>query len=188
MLDFEKVLDILDGLILLKFYPGEPAGRLAVAKLVAQMATTHEQVEWLVTRTVQLCNDWPGPLALRQIFCRRYKPADGIEVYSTDVFPDGVPYERPIEAPARPALPPGHVATVDAGLDKQIQAVAAAKSMDVAPYEPPPDDAHLEELRRARLRRQHREIFEAMGLKPITQEDIDRAVEEARAKKRSESS
>ena len=184
MLDFEKVLDLLDGLILLKFYPSEPAGRLAIAKLVGQMATTHEQVEWLVTRTVQLCNEWPGPLALRQIFCRKYKPADGIEVTCTELFPDGVPYERPIQPPAMKPLPPGHVATVDAGLDKAVQKVAAEKDLNsLAPYTPPPDDAHLEELRRARLRRHHREIMEEMGLKGVTQEDIDRAVEEARKKR-----
>jgi alkanesulfonate monooxygenase SsuD/methylene tetrahydromethanopterin reductase-like flavin-dependent oxidoreductase (luciferase family) len=85
---------------------------------------------------------------------------------------------------AKVALPPGHVATVDAGLDKAIQIAAAQKDINSLTLYTPPDDAqHLEELRRARLRRQHREIFEAMGLKPITQEDIDRALEEARAKK-----
>ena len=175
MLDFEKVLDILDGLVPLKFYPSEPAGRLAVAKLVGQMATTHEQVEWLVARTIALFDEWPGPKTLRQIFCSRFKPADGIEVSTSTSFPDGVPSERPIQAPVRPALPPG--------MEKEVAALAAAKSLELVPYEEPPDYGHLEELRRARLRREHREVMEAMGITPVTQEDIDRAVAEARAKK-----
>lgn len=183
-MDPKKVLDLLGGLTLLKFFPSEPAARLELVNLVLRMATTYEQIQWLVTRTTSLCNEWPGPLALRQIFCRKYKPADGIEVTCTELFPDGVPYERPIQPPAMKALPPGHVATIDASLDKAIQEAAAAKDIsNLAVYTPPPDDAHLEELRRARLRRQHREIMEAQGLKGVTQEDIDRAVEEARKKR-----
>ncbi len=185
MLDFDTVNGLLSELTLLKFFPSETPARIALAKLVAGMASTHEQVEWLVARTLSLCNEWPGPKVLRQIFCSKFKPADGVSVGPTEMFPDGLPPERPIQPPMRPALPPGHVATLDANLDKQLQVVAAEKDLNnLAPYTSPADDAHLEELRRAKLRRQHREIFEAQGLKPITQEDIDRAVEEARAKKR----
>jgi hypothetical protein len=181
MLDIEKVFEILGGLTLLKFFPTEPAARVELAKLVGQMATTHEQVEWLVARTIALCNEWPGPRTLRQIFCSKFKPRDGIEAGPTEIFPEGVPSERPIQSSVRPALPPG--------MEKEVAALAAAKSLELVPYEEPPDYAHLEELRRARLRRQHREIMQEMGLKPITQEDIDRAVVEARAKKnRSETS
>ena len=180
MLDLEEVFNLLSELTLLKFFPPEPAARVALAKLVAQMATTHAQVEWLVARTVLLCNEWPGPRTLRQIFCSKFKPRDGIEAGPTEMFPEGVPSEHPVQEITMPALPPG--------MEKHVKKLAAAMSLDLVPYEEPPDYAHLEELRRARLRRQHREIFEAMGLKPITQEDIDRAVEEARAKKRSETS
>ena len=184
-MDPKKVLDLLGGLTLLKFFPSESAARLELVNLVLRMAATYEQIEWLVTRTIAVCNEWPGPLVLRQIFCSKFKPRDGIEAGSTSTFPDGLPPERPIQAPAMRALPAGHTATLDAGLEKGLQVVAAAKTLEVAAYAP--NYAHLEELRRARLRRQHREVMDAMGLKPITQADIDRAVEEARAKKRSES-
>jgi hypothetical protein len=184
MLDFDTVNGLLSELTLLKFFPSETPARIALAKLVAGMASTHEQVEWLVTRTLSLCNEWPGPKVLRQIFCSKFKPADGISVGPTEMFPDGLPPERPIQPPARPALPPGHVATFDAVLDKAVWEAAAEKDINkLTLYTPPPDDAHLEEWRRARMRRQHREIMEAQGLKGMT-EDIDRAVEEARAKKR----
>jgi hypothetical protein len=176
MLDFDTVNNLLSELTLLKFFPSETAARLALAKLVAGMAANHEQVEWLVARTMALCDEWPGPRVLRQIVCSKFKPCDGIEAGSTALFPEGPPSERPpIQAPVKGMLPPG--------MEKEVTALAAAKSLDLVPYTSPADEAHLEELRRARLRRQHREIFEAMGLKPITQEDIDRAREEARAKK-----
>jgi hypothetical protein len=175
MLDFDDVNILLSDLTLLRFFPSDPAGRLALAKLVASMAQSLDQVEWLVARTVLLCNEWPGPRTLRQIFCSKFKPRDGIEAGPTEMFPEGVPSEHPIQAPVRQALP--------SGMEKEIASLAVAKSLDLVPYEEPPDYAHLEELRRARLRRQHREIFEALGLKPVTQEDIDRAVEEARKKR-----
>jgi hypothetical protein len=176
----KKVLDLLGGLTLLKFFPSEPSARLELVNLVLRMAATYEQIEWLVARTTSVCNEWPGPLVLRQIFCSRFKPRDGIEAGATPMFPDGLPPERrPVQASVL-ALPPGHAATLDAGLDKAVQIAAAQKSIETVPYTSPADYQHLEELRRARLRRQHREIFEELGLKPVTQEDIDRAVEEAK--------
>lgn len=186
MPDLKEVLDLLSDLTLLKYFPAEPAARLALAKLVLEMADTTEQVEWLVKRTTSICNEWPGPLVLRQIFCSKFKPRDGVEAGSTTMFPEGLPPERLVQVPAMKALPPGHVATLDGKLDKQLQIVAAEKDLNAVAYTSPADSRHLEELRRARLRREHREIFEAMGLKGVTQEDIDRAVEEARAKKGSE--
>jgi hypothetical protein len=159
-----------------------------LAKLVGQMATTHEQIEWLVNRTVAVCNEWPGPRVLRQIFCSKFKPRDGIEAGSTEAFPEGLPRER-IAEPPRAALPAGRVATLNAGLDKQIKDAAAAKDMSVSVHTPAytPDLSHMDELRRAKLRREHREIMEAMGVKPVTQADIDRALLESRAKRMLES-
>jgi hypothetical protein len=181
-MDPKKVLDLLGGFTLLKFFPSEPAARLELVNLVLRMAVTYEQIQWLVTRTMSLCNEWPGPLVLRQIFCSRFKPRDGIEAGATQMFPEGLP---PESRPARTiALPPGEVRqTLDAGLEKGLQLAAEAKGFNGPPVDSI-DYAHLEELRRARLRKQHRDVMEAMGLRPITQEDIDRAVQEVRAKGR----
>jgi carbohydrate-binding DOMON domain-containing protein len=165
MLNFEKTLDMLGGLTLLKFFPSDPGARLELAKLVGRMASNEAQVEWLVQRTTALCNEWPGPLALRQIFCSKFKPADGIEAGGTSMFPDGPPSEQKIEAPSLPALPAGHVATVDAGYDRAIRLLAAAKDMD--------------RLKRVAIQ----EAPTNPDFKPITQADVDRAVDELHEKR-----
>ena len=162
MLNFEKTLDMLGGLTLMKFFPSDPGARLELAKLVARMVSTEDQVEWLVQRTLALCNEWPGPVGLRQILCSRFKPADGIGAGSTSMFPDGLPSEKQIEAPPLLALPPGHVATVDPGYDRSIRLLAAAKDLNRA------------------LRPAPAEVPTNPDYKPITQADIDRAVLENR--------
>jgi hypothetical protein len=165
MLDFNRTLEQLSGLTLLRFFPSDPDARLELAKLVSRMASTEEQVEWLVARTVALCNEWPGPVGLRQVLCSKFKPADGIEAGGTSMFPEGPPSEKRIDPPALPALPPGHVATVDAGYDRSIRLLAAAKSMD--------------RLKRVPIQ----ETPTNPDFKPITQADIDRAVSENRDKR-----
>src|ERR1035437_9823961 len=129
------------------------------------MASTEDQVEWLVARTVALCNEWPGPVGLRQVFCSKFKPADGIEAGGTSMFPEGPPSEKRIDPSPLPALPPGHVATVDPGYDRAIRLLAAAKSMDRVkrvPIQEPPT---------------------CTDFKPITQADVDRAVDELHEKR-----
>ena len=129
MLDFEKTLDQLGGLTLLKFFPADPGARLELAKLVSRMAANEDQVDWLVNRVLALCNEWPGPLVLRQVFCSKFRPADGISVGGTEAFPDGVPSERRIEAAPLPALPVGHVASADKELDDQVKKLAQLKRL-----------------------------------------------------------
>ena len=100
-------------------------------------AQSLDQVEWLVARTVLLCNEWlrpPDPA--RQIFCSKFKPRDGIEAPGpTEMFPRR-PLEHPIRAPA--------VGSPFRHGEKEIASLAVAKSLDLVPYEEPPDYAHLE--------------------------------------------
>jgi hypothetical protein len=95
MMDFERVVDLLSGLTILRFFPADPGGRLEISKMVAEMCSSEEEVAWLVTRTRNVCNEWLGPLVLRQIFCSRYKPRDGQVVHSSEAFPDGIPPMTP---------------------------------------------------------------------------------------------
>ncbi len=159
-MDSDSVLDILGELTLLKYFPAEPAARLALAKLVVSMASDESQVKWLVQRTVSVCNEWPGPLVFRQIFCSKFRPADGISVGPTEMFPEGLPSERP--APALPALPPGATASIDPGIERAVSLLARSKDMDrprriAAPSIPTNPD-----------------------YKPITQADVDKALEDLR--------
>ena len=130
MLDFERVLDMLGGLTLLKFFPADPGARLELAKLVGRMATTEAQVEWLVQRVLSLCNEWPGPMVLRQIFCSKFKPTDGIEAGATASFPEGPPSERRIEAIPMISLPADREVTVDLDLNTAVRDLAKLKRLN----------------------------------------------------------
>lgn len=156
----ETIAEICSELTLLRFFPGEQGARTALFLLVGRMCSNEDQVRWLVRRTLALCNEWPGPLVFRQILASKFKPADGISPGCSEMFPDGVPSEKQIEAPALLALPPGHVATVDPGYDRSIRLLAASKDLNRA------------------LRPVPAEVPTNPDFKPITQSDINRAVDE----------
>lgn len=185
MLDFEKVLDILGGLTLLKFFPSDSSTRLELAKLVGRMASSEEQVEWLVQRTLAVCNEWPGPLVLRQIFCGKFKPKDGIEAGSTAMFPDGPPSERKINAPEFPALPPGHLVSADPHLDRLVREIAAEKDLNAVKgrVHEPFTAADMEELKRRRREWLQQENAKHPLENPITEADVKAAEDEYYTKK-----
>jgi hypothetical protein len=97
-MSFDDVADIVGELTCLRFFPGDKAGRLAVLKLVGRMAAHPDQVRWLVYRMLNLFDVWLGPRALRLVFCRKYKPRDGIDITgSLKQYPEGIPYETRLE-------------------------------------------------------------------------------------------
>lgn len=161
------VSELCAELTLLRFFPSDESARAALVLLIGRMCSTEDQVRWLVQRTLDLCNEWPGPLVLRQILNSKFKCADGVSVSCSSIFPDGIPSERKIEAPAMLALPPGHIATVDRGLENDIRLLAVAKDLN-----------HM--MRRTAP---VQEIPTNPNFKPITQADIDRAVSENRDKR-----
>src|ERR1700690_327808 len=122
----EVIAEICSELTLLRFFPGEQGARTALFLLIGRMCSNEDQVRYLVRRTLALCNEWPGPVVLRQILGSKYRPADGIEAGGTASFPDGGPSEKPVEFPARPALPPGAV-SVDRQLDSAVKLLAMSK-------------------------------------------------------------
>jgi hypothetical protein len=83
---------------LMKFFPASDISARATVMLeLIEMCSTDEQVEWLGNRVTALYTEWPGLRELRAVFCSKFKPADGIEVYSADTrFIDGIPSERQI--------------------------------------------------------------------------------------------
>ncbi len=88
-------------LALLKFFPASDiVARAVVMTELMEICETDEQVDWLGKRMSALYTEWPGLRELRAVFCSKFKPADGIEVDSTDPrFVDGVPSERELSAP-----------------------------------------------------------------------------------------
>lgn len=70
---------------LLKFSsPNSHDQRVALMELFGAMVSrddlqAREQCDWLVKILTTQFDEWPGPRTVRGIFCRRYKPVDGIE-------------------------------------------------------------------------------------------------------------
>ena len=89
-----EVTATLARLRMLKYFPADKNAHTALVGLVCSMATTEDQVRWLVRRTLALYNEWPGPLELRAVFCSKYPPRDGINAYS-QIYEDGIPSEKP---------------------------------------------------------------------------------------------
>lgn len=167
MIDAKKATESLARMSLLKFFPADDYARAELVRFVGDMATTNEQVEWLVTRCLQLWNAWEGPKELRAIFCSKFKPADGVEAYSDlPQFVDGIPSEN---ADYTTALP----APADA---KRLTAAECTAAPSVAET--------LADLARAtRMPPIIRPIPTVRGTGTITPEMIAAAVEQVRAQK-----
>jgi hypothetical protein len=101
---------------------------------------------------------------LRAVFCSRFKPKDGINAFSSQ-FIDGVPPEKAPPEPARLQLPPGHVASVDPLLESGIKILARETDMNRprVPLRPPVRPTP---------------VPTNPNFNPVTQADIDRAVNE----------
>ena len=128
------------------------------------MCRDSDQVVWLVKRMLQLCARWPGAMEMRRVYCSKYRPLDGVELIGpSEAFPDGVPSERQVEAPAQLALPAGRVATAAASIDGTVADLAKAKR-----------------ITRAGQPTRVRDIPILSPGQRITQDQIDAAVQEIR--------
>lgn len=99
----------------------------ALMEELARMCPSREALDWVVQRSLQLFAEWPGVLEIRAVLCARYKPQDGIEVYS-EIYPAGIPPERPSEAAERLALPPGE-ASGDAEMAGLVAGLAERRAL-----------------------------------------------------------
>jgi hypothetical protein len=66
-------------LALMAFFPADPEVRGALIGLLMEMIETEEQLNWLVADSLKSFREWPGIGALRERYCSRYRPKDGIE-------------------------------------------------------------------------------------------------------------
>ena len=162
-LDVAKVVTELS---VLQYFPSDIDARAAIAKDLADICPNIHEARWLAKRMRQLFAEWPGPRELRAVYCSRNKPRDEIEAGSS-IFPDGVPspvagselaWYPAIESAPILQLPPGHVITADITLENDIRRLAAAKD----------------------LNRRKAEEVRNPDYKPITEADIQAALEENR--------
>jgi hypothetical protein len=66
----------------LTYFPSEPGARQALMELLGRMVSTPEQLDWLVRTLVDRVGTYPGPAEIRAVFCTRFRPKDGVEVWS----------------------------------------------------------------------------------------------------------
>lgn len=83
MITIQQAGAAVSRLAILKHFPGEAPARAELARMFQRMVSTPEQLEWLVRAAIDNCEEWPGPMEMRGMFCQRYKPADGVEAWST---------------------------------------------------------------------------------------------------------
>lgn len=171
-MNFDTICEIVSELALLKFFPSDPAARLAIARMLGEMAANEDQVRWLVRRmTSGLYNEWPGPRELRACFCSRFRPRDGISI-SSEVYLDGIPSERPeLPAPAMKALPAGHSVSASPSIEAAVHNLA--ETIDIA-------GALRKSLAIAKRRPPQVPVVNVPPERRITQADIDREVEKLR--------
>jgi len=75
----QAIVECVGSWAMLQYFPAESGARTAIMRIIDAMATTTDQVDWLAVEMVTRFNDWPGPQALRALFCTKFKPADGKE-------------------------------------------------------------------------------------------------------------
>lgn len=148
----EIILELLDELAPLKYFPAAGAARISIARLIGSMAGDMGQVERLIRRMTDgsVFNEWPGPGEVRALYCSMYKPKDGIEAVSA-IYLDGFPSDRPraprIEAPERRRLAPGEPASADPELAKTVERMAAMRRA------PPATKDEIDEIKRLQRER-----------------------------------
>lgn len=116
----------------LNYFPGDPDARIGIAEEIVSMASAEEQVRWLVSRLPKLFKDWPAMHEVRAVFCSKFRPKDGYEVYSA-IYIDGIPTEKEelpaIAAATMKSLPAGEPVSAARSLATTIGDLARAKSM-----------------------------------------------------------
>lgn len=74
----------------LKFFPSDSDARFGIAEEMTEMCgNSVETLEWLVKAAPKVFAEWPGTQEIRALLCSKFRPADGVEVYST-IHPHGI--------------------------------------------------------------------------------------------------
>lgn len=175
-MNFDRVMQLIGRWAgTMKFFPSEPDARIGIADEIAAMATDEEQVRWLVSRLPKLYREWPAMHEVRAVFCSKFRPKDGIEVYS-ETYADGIPSEREallaLPAAQPKQLPAGEPASASPSIAATIADLARAKDMNRIAAAP----AEVREIPVVKLTDANR----------ITPEMIERAAQELREKRAKE--
>lgn len=176
VLTADEISLAVEGLSGMPWFPHEEGARTMIADAIARLCSNSQACFELVRLMVDRYQNWPGVREMRICYCAVIGlPLSGEDLHLavSEFYPDGFGPVVP-KGPATLALPPGHVVSADRQLDDSIQALAVAKDIDP------------ETRRRAALLRPWRAAAEVPtnpDFKPVTQADIDKAVDELREKR-----
>jgi len=168
VLSADEISLAVEGLSSIPWFPKEEGARTMIADAVARLCSSGPACFELVRVMIDRYRQWPGVHEMRICYCALIgSPLSGDDLRTkvSEFYPDG--FGRSLPSVGRAALPPGHVATVDAAFDRSVRLLSAAKDLD----------------RVKRARAAAPEAPTNPNFKPVTQADIDAAVNELRDKR-----
>lgn len=184
VLTADEISGAVEGLSAIPWFPKEEGARTMIADAIARLCSDSRSCFELVRRMVDGYKGWPGVREMRICYCALVGlPLSGEDLHSaiSEYYPEG--FGGPIVSTApRLVLPAGATPaerTLDdaawrASLEKDLTTIAPQREYTVDPVKTLED-------RKEFLRQQHRELMSQ--IKPITQADVDRAVEDLREKR-----
>jgi hypothetical protein len=148
-MNFETVKNLVAGMGTMKFFPSDPAVRLALVELMGDLTDDEDKVRWLVKKLRAEYAEWPGERELRRVFCERFRPKDGVvvaqcscgcggsehESYTCTLAPSQI-WPPQIAPPAAKLLPPPKVSEEEAEEMRKFEKTmhdSGFKSMPKAP-------------------------------------------------------
>jgi hypothetical protein len=180
VLSTEDVTVFVEMLSDIPYFRNESGFRIGVGDEIRSMCRDRDEALWLVKRMVRLgYPKWPGVAEMRRVYCARRVPLDGVKaIGDSEFFPDGIPRELP-QAQAMKALPPGKrdtTVSADRQIQTAVQMIGESHRL-LPPSKPMPQQAPTPKIAETR---------EQKHFKPITRQDVDRAVAEHRASRRAQ--
>lgn len=113
----------------IKMFPSDATVRSVIAREIRKLCPCLADAVWLADRMISLYDNWPGVRELRRVVCQSRIPHDGVMALGcSEVYPDGIPSERPQSRPVL-ALPAGSRNTAVPELDAAIGDLARMKGM-----------------------------------------------------------
>ena len=171
MITSEQATLFTEMLAAIPHFPREDGARIAIGDTLRRICDTKERALWLVSQCIELMSEWKGIPMLRDIYCTRYRPADGIEGRGGTV---SLPQTNQPHVARLVGVGGGQVVTEARTVQETIEDLALAKKFESAAMKRKP---------RVRPIPVTKPAPRAPLPNAITATDVQRAVQELRAGK-----
>lgn len=113
----------------LPFFPGDDTTKAAIMQELVTMCESAESVTWLGRKVANSYARWPGIMAVRGVYCTRFRPRDGQEVALGADDPVGREIAEKAEQSEKqsweaPKLPPGALLMLEGACDMPDESAA----------------------------------------------------------------